>query len=379
MDLRPGKVENLGIDPGYMMFNAAYHDKRVLITGHTGFKGSWLALLLTRMGAKITGYSLQPPTSPSHFQLLGLNINSVIGDVRDGDKLKEIFIEQKPEIVFHLAAQAIVRLSYKDPVETFSSNVMGTVNVLEAARAGGCVSAIVNVTSDKCYENREWPWGYRETDALGGYDPYSASKGCAEMITTSYRNSFFNLKEYGRTHRTLVASARAGNVIGGGDWATDRLIPDIMRSVSQNEIVKIRNPYAVRPWQHVLEPLHGYLLLGQRLLEGRKEFSDAWNFGPSEEDSISVGEIVTSLKKAWPKIDYEISQIQNQPHEAGLLRLDCSKARNTLKWKPVWTGQTAVEKTAQWYRTFYESGRIQSYEDIENYLADARGAKNEIH
>jgi CDP-glucose 4,6-dehydratase len=351
------------------MFNSAYYSRRVLITGHTGFKGSWLALWLTRMGAKITGYSLQPPTNPNHFQLLDLNINSVIGDIRDGDKLKEIFIEQKPEIVFHLAAQAIVRLSYKDPLETFSSNVIGTVNVLEAARATGGVRAIVNVTSDKCYENREWPWGYRETDALGGYDPYSASKGCAEMVTASFRNSFFNPEEYGKTHQTLLASARAGNVIGGGDWAQDRLIPDIMRAVHQNEKVKIRNPYAVRPWQHVLEPLHGYLVLGQRLLEGKKEFADAWNFGPAEEDSVSVGEIVSQIKKSWPKIDCEISQTQDQPHEAALLRLDCSKARTKLKWTPVWTGQTAVEKTAHWYRTFYESGRIQSPEDLESYLS----------
>jgi CDP-glucose 4,6-dehydratase len=353
------------------MFDGIYHDKRVLITGHTGFKGSWLALWLTQMGAKVTGYSLQPPTNPNHFQLLDLDINSIIGDLRDADKIKEIFKDQQPEIVFHLAAQAIVRASYKDPVETFSTNVMGTANMLEAARASGGVRAIVNVTSDKCYENREWPWGYREIDALGGYDPYSASKGCAEIITTCWRNSFFNPKDYGKTHRTLLASARAGNVIGGGDWAPDRLIPDIMRAAHQNEKVMIRNPQAVRPWQHVLEPLHGYLLLGQMLLEDQAEFADAWNFGPSQEDNVSVGDIVSRVKKVWPKIDYEPSQTQGQLHEAGMLRLDCSKARTKLGWMPVWTGQNAIEKTTRWYRAFYESHRVQSLDDLKSYIADA--------
>ena len=354
------------------MFNAAYHNKRVLITGHTGFKGSWLALWLAQMGAKVTGYSLQPPTDPSHFHLLDLGINSVIGDVRDTDKLKAVFKEQKPDIVFHLAAQAIVRISYKDPVETFSSNVLGTVNVLEAAKNIGTVRAIINVTSDKCYENREWPWGYRETDALGGYDPYSASKGCAEIITSCWRNSFFNPKDYGKTHQTFLASARAGNVIGGGDWATDRLLPDIMRSVNQNKKVKIRNPQATRPWQYVLEPLSGYLLLGQKLLEGRKEFAEAWNFGPSEEENVSVGEIVQQVKKAWPKTDYEIDQTSVQPHEANMLRLDCSKARTKLRWLPVWTGKNAIEKTAHWYRTFYELSEILSLEHLHLYIADAQ-------
>lgn len=354
------------------MFNSSYKNKRVLITGHTGFKGSWLALWLSQMGAKITGYSLQPHTNPNHFQLLGLNINSVIGDIRDADKLKQVFRKDQPEIVFHLAAQAIVRLSYKDPVETFSSNVMGTVNVLEAARTCDSIRAVVIVTSDKCYENREWPWGYREIDALGGYDPYSASKGCAEIVTNCWRNSFFNPKDYGNTHQTLLASARAGNVIGGGDWAADRLIPDIMRAVSRNEKVKIRNPHATRPWQHVFEPLSGYLLLGQKLLEGRKEVADAWNFGPSEEENVSVGEIVHLVKKVWPKIDYEIHQNPNQPHEAGLLRLDCSKARAKLKWIPAWTGSSAIEKTTLWYKAFYESSEIPSLEHLKHYIAEAK-------
>ncbi len=353
------------------MFDNIYHNKNILITGHTGFKGSWLALWLSQMGANVTGYSLQPPTDPSHFQLLNIDINSIIGDVRDIDKLKAVFKEQQPEIVFHLAAQAIVRLSYQDPVETMTSNVLGTVNVLEAARASGTVRAIVNVTSDKCYENQEWPWGYRESDVLGGYDPYSASKGCSEIVTSCWRNSFFNPTGYGKTHQTLLSSARAGNVIGGGDWASDRLIPDIMRAIHQNEKVKIRNPQATRPWQHVLEPLSGYLLLGQKLLEGRNEFAEAWNFGPSEEENVSVGEIVHLVKMVWPKIDYEISQTPNQPHEASLLRLDCSKARTKLKWVPVWAGNEAIEKTTLWYKAFYESSKVSSLEQLNLYIAEA--------
>ena len=354
------------------MFANIYHNKKVLITGHTGFKGSWLALWLSQMGAIVTGYSLQPPTEPNHFQLLNLDIHSVIGNIRDLDKLKKVIKEQQPEIVFHLAAQAIVRQSYQEPVETFSSNVLGTVNVLEAARTCDSVRAIVIVTSDKCYENQEWPWGYREIDTLGGYDPYSASKGCAELVTSCWRNSFFNLKDYGKTHQALLASARAGNVIGGGDWAPDRLIPDIMRAVHQKEKVKIRNPHATRPWQHVLEPLSGYLLLGQKLLESRQGFAEAWNFGPSEEENVSVGEIVVHIKGVWPKIDYEIKQITGQPHEAGLLRLDCSKARTKLHWIPAWTGNDAIEKTTLWYKSFYESDKILSGEHLDCYTKDAQ-------
>jgi len=357
------------------MFNSAYLNKRVLITGHTGFKGSWLALWFSQMGAKVTGYSLQPPTNPNHFQLLGLNINSVIGDIRDTDKLKQAFKEQQPEIVFHLAAQAIVRLSYKDPTETLTTNVMGTVNVLEAARAIDSVRAMIVVTSDKCYENREWPCGYREIDALGGYDPYSASKGCAEIITSCWRNSFFNLKDYGKTHSTLLASARAGNVIGGGDWAPDRLIPDIMRAVSQSQKVTIRNPGATRPWQHVLEPLSGYLLLGQKLLEGRKEFAEAWNFGPSEEENLSVDQIVKQVKKLWPKIDYQIQRSPDRLHEAGLLRLDCAKARGRMQWHPIWDSKNAVEKTTEWYQAYYESRHVLSAEHIGRYIEDAKNKK----
>ena len=354
------------------MFNHIYHHRKVLITGHTGFKGSWLSLWLLRMGAEITGYSLQPPTEPNHFNLLNLDIVSIIGDVRDTEKLKQVFTERQPEIVFHLAAQPIVRLSYMDPVATFTSNVIGTINVLEAAREIGTVRAIVNVTSDKCYENREWLKGYKETDPLGGYDPYSASKGCSELLTGCWRNSFFNLKNYGGAHHTLLASARAGNVIGGGDWAVDRLIPDVIRAVSRNETVKIRNPNAIRPWQHVLEPLSGYLLLGQKLLEGRKEFAEAWNFGPSGDGSVTVGEMVDQIKEAWPKINYEINKTPDQLHEASMLRLDCSKALTKLQWTPVWEGAVAVEKTVQWYRAFYESLSIRSLDDLQSYVAASK-------
>jgi CDP-glucose 4,6-dehydratase len=354
------------------MFKDAYRNRRVLVTGHTGFKGSWLALWLSNLGAKVMGYSLQSSSDSDHYKLLDLDMDSVIGDIRDLDKLELIFVDFQPEIVFHLAAQAIVRLSYKDPVDTFTSNVMGTVNVLEASRKSGSVRAIVNVTSDKCYENREWLWGYRENDAMGGYDPYSASKGCSELITSSYRNSYFNLEEYGRTHGVLLASARAGNVIGGGDWAVDRLVPDIMRAVRMREKIRIRNPHSIRPWQHVLESLSGYLSLGQRLLEGSREFAEAWNFGPLDEGNVAVCEIVEQARKVWPEIDYETNSVNDQPHEAGMLRLDCSKSRALLHWMPVWTSREAVEKTVQWYRAFYESGRILSLENLESYVADAR-------
>ncbi len=354
------------------MFGDIYRNKKVLITGHTGFKGSWLVLWLTRLGAEITGYALPPPTQPSHFSLLDLDVESIIGDIRDRDTLRQVFRERQPEIVFHLAAQAIVRRSYNDPAGTFSSNVMGTVNVLEAARECQAVRAIVNVTSDKCYDNREWEWGYRENDPLGGYDPYSASKSCAELVTNCWRDSFFNPADYGRTHETLLASARAGNVIGGGDWAADRLVPDIMRAVSNNAKVKIRNPEATRPWQHVLEPLSGYLLLGRKLLKGRKEFAEAWNFGPAAAFHLTVGEIAEQVKRIWPKTDFEIRESPDQPHEAEKLHLDCSKARSLLKWSPAWDGKTALEKTVEWYRTFFESGAVNSMDDIHCYIDDAR-------
>jgi CDP-glucose 4,6-dehydratase len=355
----------------FNLFNGIYKDKKVLVTGHTGFKGSWLVYWLEKMGAKVIGYSLHAPTNPNHFNLLDLNIVSIIGDIRDSLKLNETFEIHKPDIVFHLAAQPLVRLSYENPIETYETNVIGTLKVLEVCRKTN-VKAIVNITSDKAYDNKEWIWGYRENDSMGGYDPYSSSKGCADLLANSYRNSYFNLTEYERTHNTLLATCRAGNVIGGGDWAADRLITDIMISVASGKKVKIRNPNATRPWQHVLEPLSGYLLIGQKLLEGKKEFGDAWNFGPSDDGSISVEQVVNNIKKYWPKIDYLINKAPNQPHEANLLKLDCSKAHNLLKWSDVWSSETTFEKTVKWYKNFYEKKVIMTHDDLCIYVENAK-------
>lgn len=356
------------------LFNGIYKGKTVLVTGHTGFKGSWLVYWLNEMGAEVIGYSLSAPTEPNHIELLNLDIISIIGDIRDLDRLNQTFAMYKPDIVFHLAAQPLVRLSYENPIETYETNVMGTLKVFEACRANG-VKAIVNITSDKAYENREWVWGYRENDPMGGYDPYSSSKGCADLLANSYRNSYFNSAEYKKSHNTLVASCRAGNVIGGGDWAKDRLVTDIMLSVSQGKKVSIRNPSATRPWQHVLEPLSGYLAIGQKLLEERVEFGEAWNFGPSDEGSITVEEVVNHVKKYWDKIDYEINRDPYQLHEANLLKLDCSKAHIRLKWKDVWDSETTFEKTVRWYRDFYESSTVATAQNLDDYITDAKAKK----
>lgn len=357
------------------LFSGIYKNKTVLVTGHTGFKGSWLVYWLNQMGAKVIGYSLEAPTNPNHIELLNLDIISIIGDIRDLNKLNETFETYNPEIVFHLAAQPLVRLSYENPIETYETNVIGTLKVFEACRKNN-VKAIVNITSDKAYENKEWIWGYRENDPMGGYDPYSSSKGCADLLASSYRNSYFNIKDYKNTHNTLLATCRAGNVIGGGDWAKDRLITDIMISVSQGKKVSIRNPYATRPWEHVLEPLSGYLHIGQKLLEGKVQFSEAWNFGPSDEGSITVEEVVLNVKKHWNKIDYEINKDLNQLHEANLLKLDCSKAHILLKWKDVWDSETTFEKTVKWYKAYYEKNKkVLTQNDLESYINDAK-AKN---
>ncbi len=353
-----------------VQFDDIYRDKTVLLTGHTGFKGSWLALWLKEMGANVIGYSLEAPTKPNHFELLDLDIISIIGDIRDKDKLKKVFNKYKPDIVFHLAAQPLVRLSYSDPVETFETNIMGSINLFEAARHTSTVKAIVNITSDKAYDNKEWIWGYRENDAMGGYDPYSASKGAVELVASSYRNSFFNNNDYGIKHNTLLASCRAGNVIGGGDWAEDRLIPDIIRAVHKNEKVEIRSPKSTRPWQHVLEPLSGYLLVGQKLLEGKKEFAEGWNFGPSDDGSITVKEAVEYIKLYWDKIDYIINEDKESLHEANLLKLDCSKAHFKLGWKAKWNSETTFLKTIGWYREFYENEKVNSIEQLKQYVGE---------
>ncbi|MBN1457806.1 MAG: CDP-glucose 4,6-dehydratase [Sedimentisphaerales bacterium] len=363
------------MDRKLVIFDNLYNGKRVLVTGHTGFKGSWLCQWLLDMGAEVTGISLPPDTSPDHFDLLALSskLKHFECDICDLKKLSRIFSDTEPEIAFHLAAQTIVRRSYRDPEETFRTNLMGTVNVLEAVRRIETVKACVIITSDKCYENRQdqLSQGYRETDPMGGYDPYSASKGCAELAVSSYRNSFFNPEEYGKKHNTLVASARAGNVIGGGDWAEDRLIPDLVRAAGSGEIARIRNPKSVRPWQHVLDPLMGYLMLAKKLFEGDKKFAQAWNFGSDDKAGLSVIDIAKKAQQIWPKIKYEIETNADNPHETSYLKLDSSKANNALKWTSVWSIEKAVTKTIQWYKTYYETGDILTSEDLAAFIRNA--------
>jgi CDP-glucose 4,6-dehydratase len=327
-------------------------NKKVLITGHTGFKGSWLSLWLQSLGADVTGYALEPPSEPNLFDVakVAQGIDSIIGDIRDLPKLQSIIADKKPEIVIHMAAQAIVRRSYQDPAETFSSNVMGTVNVLEAIRLTDSVKVASIVTSDKCYENKEWLWPYRECEPLGGHDPYSSSKACAELVTAAYRKSFFA----DPTRQTLVASARAGNVIGGGDWAADRLVPDIIRAFHKGEPVIIRNPAAVRPWQHVLDPLNGYLILIEKLWSGDREFADAWNFGPDYYDAKPVSWIANKMVDLWGNGASWKTDDAVQPHEAHTLTLDSTKARNVLKWTPKYGVAEALAKTVEWYKMFYD-------------------------
>lgn len=354
------------------LFNGIYKGKKVLVTGHNGFKGSWLSLWLKQMGAEVYGFSLEPETEENHFKLLETDINYVHADLRDLSKISDFIEQVKPDIVFHLAAQALVRQSYEDPIETFSTNIMGTLHLFEACRKSKSVKAIVNVTSDKCYDNKEWIWGYRENDPMGGYDPYSASKGMVELMTSSYRNSFFNLKDYKKKHQILLGSVRAGNVIGGGDWATDRLIPDIVKAASKNEAVLIRNPKATRPWQHVLEPLSGYLTLGWKLLEENVSFADGWNFGPEMGSNLSVGEIADLSKKVWDNIQIEIGTNKDEHHEANLLMLDCSKANKLLKWNAVWGIEDTISKTIGWYKEYYENKELKTIDDIESFVKDAQ-------
>lgn len=359
---------------GVDLFAEAYAGRRVLITGHTGFKGSWLALWLSEMGAEVAGYSLAAPTSPSHWKLLDLPIQEVIGDIRDAEALESMVAQFQPEIVFHLAAQPLVRESYRIPAETYAANVVGSVNVYEACRNVGSVRAVVSVTTDKVYKNSDWDWGYRENDPFGGFDPYSASKACAEIATESYRDSFWPNSAFGTSHRTLLATARAGNVVGGGDWAADRLIPDLMRAAAAGTRAAIRNPDSTRPWQHVLEPLCGYMMLGRRLLEGRVEFAEGWNLGPDDDGVVPVRTVVQRMADAWGKVRVDSKPEENAPHEARLLKLDCSKAKARLGWKPVWDGLATVEATASWYRAWTERGVVASREDIVRYVADARRA-----
>jgi CDP-glucose 4,6-dehydratase len=356
------------------LFGGVYKNKKVLLTGHTGFKGSWLALWLQQMGAIVYGYSLKNEDEVNHLSLLNLDIEEKIDDIRNDEVLQQYFNEIQPDIVFHLAAQALVRKSYDDPVDTFSTNVMGTLNIFEASRKTPSVKAIINVTTDKCYENKEWEWGYRENEAMGGYDPYSASKGCSELLTSSYRNSYFNNNDHGIKHNVLLASGRAGNVIGGGDWAADRLIPDIIKAAAIKKTVLIRNPLATRPWQHVLEPLSGYLTLGSKLLQKEISVADGWNFGPDIHSNIQVGDIVKLSNEYWNAIQIEISKNTNEHHEANLLMLDCTKANKTLKWKAVWGIDKTIDKTISWYKSYYENNKLLSLEDLTEYISDAQSA-----
>jgi len=368
MGKRQSAVENM-VEPSF------WAGKVVLLTGHTGFKGSWLSLWLQDMGAKVIGYALPAPTNPSLFESADVaeGMVSIESDIRDFAALSAVFEKYQPEIVIHMAAQPLVRYSYANPIETYSTNVMGTVHVLEAARLTSSVRAIVNVTSDKCYENREWAWGYRENEAMGGYDPYSNSKGCAELVAAAYRSSYFNPGNF-TDHRVALASARAGNVIGGGDWAEDRLIPDIMRAIMQGKPVHIRNPHAIRPWQHVLEPLSGYLLLAQKLYQEGAVYAESWNFGPSDDDAKPVQWIVESLTEAWGEgASWQLDQ-GDHPHEAHYLKLDCSKAKARLNWQPRWNLDEALSKIVDWQKKYQQGANMKAVtlKQINLYLKEAR-------
>lgn len=338
------------------LFNGIFKNRRVLVTGHTGFKGSWLCLLLNKLEADVYGYALEPPTNPSLFNEAKIDklMTSFIGDIRDLDNLQKIMHKIQPEIVIHMAAQPLVRESYKMPVETYAINVMGTVHLLETCRNTKSVKAIVNVTTDKCYENKEWDWGYRENEPMGGYDPYSNSKGCSELVTSSFRSSYFNPLKYAE-HGVALASARAGNVIGGGDWAADRLIPDFIRAITNGDEVKIRSPYAIRPWQHVLEPLTGYLTLAAKLFSEGVKYADGWNFGPDDRDARNVAWITDTICKLWDEGASFSVDTNPQPHEAHYLKLDCSKAKATLGWIPKWDIETTLKSIVDWNK-FYIAG-----------------------
>lgn len=346
-----------------------YKGKKVFITGHTGFKGSWLCKMLINAGAEITGYSLKPPTSPSLFEIAEIDkdITSVIGDIRDYASLKKAFDEAQPEIVLHLAAQPIVRDSYKDPVYTYETNVMGTVNILECVRQSDCVKSFLNVTTDKVYLNKEWAWGYRENEELDGFDPYSNSKSCSELVTHSYKNSFFT----DRDGKAIVpiSTARAGNVIGGGDFANDRIVPDCVRAAMKGEEIVVRNPYSTRPYQHVLEPLYAYLMIAAKQHED-KSYAGWYNVGPDEMDCFQTGALVDLFVKAWGDDMKWINRYDGGPHEANFLKLDCSKLKVTFDWKPHWNLETAIIKTVEWAKCWMSGGDICSCMDnqIEEFL-----------
>ena len=376
MGERKSTLEDVGLKVSFRKKYASvdpsfWRGKSVFLTGHTGFKGGWLSLWLASMGAKVTGYALSPNTNPSFFEVAQVKSvlqNSLVADIRDLATLQNAMTKFQSEIVIHMAAQPLVRYSYANPVETYATNVMGTVHVLESIRNLDSVRAAVIVTTDKCYENKEWEWGYRENEPMGGYDPYSNSKGCAELVTSAYRQSYFSPDQFSR-HKVAIASARAGNVIGGGDWSNDRLIPDAVKAFVAQRPLLIRNPLATRPWQHVLEPLSGYLVLAQALYEGGAKFDGAWNFGPKDEDARSVQEVVNLLIKNWSTPASWKQDADEQPHEAHSLKLDCSKARQNLGWTPKWSLEKAIDQIAQWEKAYQsqENMQVVSLNQIYSY------------
>lgn len=346
-----------GVDVKGFVDQDFWRGRRVLVTGHTGFKGSWLSLWLQSMGAQVHGFALAPPTDPNMFTVAGVadGMETTIGDVREFEAVRAAFERCRPEIIIHMAAQSLVRLSYAEPIETYATNVMGTVHILEAARRTGLTRAIVNVTTDKCYENREWLWGYREDEPMGGHDPYSSSKGCSELVTSAYRRSFF------QSCGKAVASARAGNVIGGGDWALDRLVPDILRGFQRGEPVTVRNPSATRPWQHVLEPLSGYLMLAQRLYDDGQTWAEAWNFGPDDDDSVSVGWVVRQMTRKWGNgAAWQLDE-RAHVHEANYLKLDISKTRARLGWRPRWNLDLALGHVIDWHKAWLDGRDMRGF------------------
>lgn len=360
------------------MFNNIYKGKRIFLTGHTGFKGSWLCLWLNNLGAKVCGYSLAPNTNPSMFEELNIQEKiekSIIGDILDYSKLEKAILDFKPEIIFHLAAQPLVRLSYSEPIKTYLTNVIGTLNVLDAARKCSSVKAFVNITTDKCYENKEVQRGYKEDEPMGGYDMYSSSKGCVEIMSSSFRRSFLQDE-----NSYAMATARAGNVIGGGDWALDRLIPDCIRGINDDLDIEIRNPIAVRPWQHVLEPLSGYLLLGQKLIENGQEFADGFNFGPKEENVLTVANVAQKVVEFYGRGNVIVGK-RSSLHEAGLLMLNIEKAKNILGWEPLYNAEEAIKNTVEWYKRFYsQQERMFDFtmKQIKNYEENIKWNKNYV-
>lgn len=376
MAQRPRAVEDVDMSGFYDgLFGGVYRDRRVLVTGHTGFKGSWLALWLHELGARVAGLALPAEDSdatPAHAHLLGLGLDETLADLRDASAARQMLRRFEPEIVFHLAAQPLVRRSYREPAATLAVNIMGLVNLLEAVRQTPSVSVVVNATTDKCYENRATRRGYLESDPLGGHDPYSASKACAEIVSASYRSSFLSHDD-GRGHPVALATARAGNVIGGGDGAEDRLIPDLVRATLAGRSTPIRNPGSTRPWQHVLEPLSGYLLLGQSLLTHPAAFAQAWNFGPDAASHLTVAQVVDGFAEHWPAVRREVAPGPH-PREDRFLHLDCAKARAQLGWRPVWGASIMLTRTAQWYRALHDGGELRSHHDLQQYVSDARRA-----